>query len=130
MKYFENITAVHRPHTHSTAHSTAHVVNFCMLPHLFLAGVVLSGATQPLYRDATQPVNVRVSDLLSKMNIEEKVAQLLNPFSSGTMGLHCALTPHSRVYSLHRTLHDMGLRRAADIYYLFFLPLFRVSPPH
>ena len=60
-----------------------------MLPHLFLAGVVLSGATQPLYRDATQPVNVRVSDLLSKMNIEEKVAQLLNPFSSGTMGLHC-----------------------------------------
>ena len=40
-------------------------------------------ATQPLYRDASQPVNVRVADLLSKMNLEEKVAQLLNPFSSG-----------------------------------------------
>ena len=48
---------------------------------LLLAGAVLS-APQPIYKDATQPVNARVTDLLSKMNVEEKVAQLLNPFSS------------------------------------------------
>ena len=34
------------------------------------------------FRDATMPVNARVADLLSRMSIEEKVAQLLNPFTS------------------------------------------------
>lgn len=48
---------------------------------IILAQAVLS-APQPIYKDATQPVNARVTDLLSKMNVEEKVAQLLNPFSS------------------------------------------------
>jgi beta-glucosidase len=35
-----------------------------------------------VYRDAAAPVNVRVADLLSRMNMDEKVAQLLNPFGS------------------------------------------------
>ena len=35
-----------------------------------------------LYRDAAAPVNERVADLLAKMSTEEKVAQLMNPFSS------------------------------------------------
>lgn len=38
-------------------------------------------AAGPLYRDATAPVNTRVADLLGRMTTEEKVAQLLNPFS-------------------------------------------------
>ena len=48
---------------------------------LLLVELTLAAA-QPLYRDATQPVNARVADLLSRMNTEEKVAQLLNPFGS------------------------------------------------
>ena len=30
----------------------------------------------PIYKDATQPIEVRVHDLLSRMTVEEKVAQL------------------------------------------------------
>jgi beta-glucosidase len=33
-----------------------------------------------LYRNASAPVNVRVADLLARMTLEEKVAQLLNPW--------------------------------------------------
>jgi beta-glucosidase len=33
-------------------------------------------ATEPLYKDPSQPVNVRVDDLLARMTLEEKVAQL------------------------------------------------------
>jgi beta-glucosidase len=43
--------------------------------------LVGAGAVLP-YRDAAQPVNARVADLLARMSTEEKVAQLLNPFSS------------------------------------------------
>lgn len=32
---------------------------------------------QPLYKDASQPHNLRVEDLLSRMNLEEKVGQML-----------------------------------------------------
>ena len=32
---------------------------------------------QPLYKDARQPVDRRVEDLLSRMTLDEKVAQLL-----------------------------------------------------
>jgi len=34
-------------------------------------------AQEPLYRDRTQPVDVRVADLLARMTVDEKVAQLL-----------------------------------------------------
>src|SRR5262245_24765245 len=51
---------------------------------LLLAGVCLVVAAgswlvaqgTPAYRDATAPIDARVSDLLSRMTIEEKVAQL------------------------------------------------------
>lgn len=49
------------------------------------AAVLVVATAEPYeyaYRDATQPVNVRVADLLSRMTTEEKVAQLLNPFGS------------------------------------------------
>src|SRR5258706_233502 len=32
---------------------------------------------RPMYRDATRPIDERVSDLLSRMTLEEKVAQTL-----------------------------------------------------
>lgn len=35
------------------------------------------GAGRPLYKDATQPVEARVRDLLSRMTLEEKVAQMI-----------------------------------------------------
>nr|WP_225421202.1 glycoside hydrolase family 3 N-terminal domain-containing protein [Sphingomonas parva] len=34
-------------------------------------------AARPLYKDASQPVDLRVEDLLARMTLEEKVAQLL-----------------------------------------------------
>ena len=35
---------------------------------------------QPLYKDPSQPVEARVADLLPRMTLQEKVAQLLNPW--------------------------------------------------
>ncbi|OHT18501.1 glycoside hydrolase family 3 N-terminal domain-containing protein [Edaphosphingomonas haloaromaticamans] len=35
------------------------------------------GAGRPLYKDATQPAEARVRDLLSRMTLEEKVAQMI-----------------------------------------------------
>lgn len=52
------------------------------------AAVMLLGAAEhtpppaPLYRDPSQPVNARVADLVGRMSTSEKVAQLLNPFTS------------------------------------------------
>ena len=49
---------------------------------VFLLGALAAasaGAAAPLYRDADAPVNARVADLLSRMTLEEKVAQLQNP---------------------------------------------------
>jgi hypothetical protein len=37
----------------------------------------------PKYKDPTLPVNVRVASLLAEMTLEEKVAQLLNPWPQG-----------------------------------------------
>src|SRR5262245_42820867 len=42
-------------------------------PLVFLA----AAADRPLYKDASQPVEARVADLLSRMTLEEKVAQTL-----------------------------------------------------
>jgi len=41
-------------------------------------------AQQPLYQDSTQPVSARVEDLLSRMTLEEKAAQMEALFSIGT----------------------------------------------
>ena len=35
-------------------------------------------ADRPLYKDATQPIERRVEDLLSRMSLAEKVAQMIN----------------------------------------------------
>lgn len=43
---------------------------------LLLSAVHLAGQERPLYRDATRRVDERVADLLGRMTIEEKVAQL------------------------------------------------------
>ena len=44
--------------------------------------MIVAMATQPLYKDATQPISVRASDLLKLMTLEEKVAQLLQPWET------------------------------------------------
>lgn len=43
---------------------------------LLLCGGSAQGEEVPDYKDASQPVDVRVADLLSRMTLEEKVAQL------------------------------------------------------
>src|SRR6185295_1236906 len=49
-----------------------------VLAPLVAAVVLVVGAAQPLprYRDATLPVEARVADLVGRMTLEEKVAQL------------------------------------------------------
>ncbi|TWT35237.1 Periplasmic beta-glucosidase precursor [Posidoniimonas corsicana] len=42
-----------------------------------LAGIA-NGQSDPLYKDSSQPVARRVDDLLRRMNLEEKVAQMLS----------------------------------------------------
>ncbi len=46
---------------------------------VLVSGAVLAATAQtpPPYRDATRPVDVRVADLLSRMTLDEKVAQLM-----------------------------------------------------
>eukprot|EP01047_Picozoa_sp_COSAG01_P089894 COSAG01_NODE_21876_length_881_cov_1.223785_1_plen_240_part_00 len=63
-----------------------------MLPLLLLmmmmttVGGASAAPPPPLYRDATQPINLRVSDLLRRMTLEEKVNQTLNDFADGAFG--------------------------------------------
>ena len=55
---------------------TRHVrIPFLIAVVLALCAVPASAAT-PAYKDARQPVNKRVADLLSRMTIEEKVGQM------------------------------------------------------
>ena len=37
----------------------------------------------PLYKNKLAPINERVQDLVSRMTVEEKVAQLLHPWTAG-----------------------------------------------
>ncbi|MBD3265253.1 hypothetical protein GF373_01165, partial [bacterium] len=47
---------------------------------LFFASVdCVRGADRPVYRDAAQPVEVRVEDLLSRMSVKEKIGQMNMP---------------------------------------------------
>lgn len=58
-------------------------MNCVMLGVLALIG--LSKARQvPLYRQAGAPIEDRISDLLTKMNLTEKIAQLEHPWKLGT----------------------------------------------
>jgi beta-glucosidase len=43
-----------------------------------------AAAQRPLYQDSTQPVSARVEDLLARMTLEEKAAQMEALFSMGT----------------------------------------------
>lgn len=45
---------------------------------LWLAVGLAAAAGRPLYRDASQPVEARVADLMSRMTLREKVLQLQN----------------------------------------------------
>ena len=41
-----------------------------------MAAVAVAQPQGPLYRDSSAPVNSRVDDLLGRMTVEEKVAQV------------------------------------------------------
>lgn len=59
---------------------------------LLLANLVasVSGKSTPLYKDATAPVDKRVKDLLGRMTIEDKMAQLMQgTLSELSWGLDC-----------------------------------------
>lgn len=49
---------------------------FRFVGYLILSCFVVSGHASELYRDADQPIRSRVADLLSRMTVEEKVAQM------------------------------------------------------
>ena len=54
------------------------MVVFFSFAVLVLAAVAAAASPQPVnYKDASLPVEERVSDLLSRMTIEEKTAQLI-----------------------------------------------------
>jgi len=44
---------------------------------LFLGKMSLISAQTPLYKDSKQPIDIRVNDLLSRMTVDEKVAQTM-----------------------------------------------------
>ena len=56
-----------------------------VLPLLLLPASLLPQASTPVYRDATQPVDRRVADLLGRMTLAEKVGQL-NVTRAGELG--------------------------------------------
>ncbi len=54
----------------------------CRLPVLFctaFCALAAHAAAEPLYRDASQPIERRVADLLGRMTLEEKVGQMNMP---------------------------------------------------
>ena len=54
---------------------------FTSVPLLLLSAVLLSQSysSTPAYQDPTQPIQVRVNDLMSRMTLKEKVGQLNQP---------------------------------------------------
>src|SRR5438874_2647471 len=49
-----------------------------ILSMLGAAALIGAGPARPLYKDPSQPVERRVEDLLGRMTLEEKVAQMLS----------------------------------------------------
>ena len=65
----------------------------CVVALLGAGGVVAvatpssaADSQQPLYKDADAPIASRITDLISRMTLEEKVNQTLNDFMCGGMG--------------------------------------------
>jgi beta-glucosidase len=52
------------------------VTRVLLLLPLLALGVTLQSQERPVFRDASRPVDARVADLLARMTLEEKVAQL------------------------------------------------------
>ena len=59
------------------------LMRWCLVPlAALLIAAELAGAAddaKPLYRDASQPIEKRVQDLLGRMTLEEKVGQMNMP---------------------------------------------------
>jgi len=58
------------------------VINGTLPPQCSPGILRAPGLERALFRDASAPVNARVADLLSRMTLPEKVAQLVNPMTS------------------------------------------------
>jgi beta-glucosidase len=67
---------------HACVAAGAAVLLAC-LPRFVSVTALAAAAGQPIYRDATQPIEKRLDDLLSRMSLEEKVRQL-DLYSSAT----------------------------------------------
>ena len=62
-----------------TASSSLITDHRLLITYFCLLFTIHSFAQQPLYLDASQPVDKRVEDLLSRMTLEEKVGQINMP---------------------------------------------------
>ena len=58
------------------------ILSISLLMSPVFAILAVTMASEPLYKDATQPIPVRASNLLTLMTLEEKVAQLLQPWET------------------------------------------------
>jgi beta-glucosidase len=57
--------------------ATVHILAFLLVTGIF-AVAQNAPTSSPIYLDPSQPINVRVDDLVSKMTLEEKASQLVN----------------------------------------------------
>jgi beta-glucosidase len=61
-------------------------VTTCVLVVALLPGSVAAAATTPLYRDARQPVEKRVTDLLGRMTLADKIGQMTQSERGAVIG--------------------------------------------
>ena len=69
------------------------MIAICVL----LIGLPLATNAQepPLYKDATQPVEARIDDLISRMTLEEKIAQITTIWQSRADSIQSASYPQA-----------------------------------
>jgi len=59
-------------------------VTVALVSTVCTGGATVASSALPPYRNASLPIPARVRDLLSRMTLDEKVAQLLQPWETAT----------------------------------------------